>query len=113
LHPQSTPRTPFVAQQLGKTAGPVVASTDYIRSYTEQIRPFMPAGRSYKTLGTDGFGRSDFRFRLRHHFEIDRYYITVAALKALQEDGKLPTSTVVEAIAKYNIDADKTNPLHA
>jgi pyruvate dehydrogenase E1 component len=113
LHPQSTPRTPFVAQQLGKTTGPVVASTDYIRSYTEQIRPFIPAGRSYKTLGTDGFGRSDFRFRLRHHFEIDRYYITVAALKALQEDGKLPTATVVEAIAKYNIDADKTNPLHA
>jgi pyruvate dehydrogenase E1 component len=113
LHPQSTPRTPFVAQQLGKTTGPVVASTDYIRSYTEQIRPFIPAGRSYKTLGTDGFGRSDFRFRLRHHFEIDRYYITVAALKALQEDGKLPAATVVEAIAKYNIDADKTNPLHA
>jgi pyruvate dehydrogenase E1 component len=113
LHPQSAPRTPFVAQQLGKTTGPVVASTDYIRSYTEQIRPFIPAGRSYKTLGTDGFGRSDFRFRLRHHFEIDRYYITVAALKALQEDGKLPAATVVEAIAKYNIDADKTNPLHA
>ena len=73
----------------------------------------MPAGRSYKTLGTDGFGRSDFRFRLRHHFEIDRYYIAVAALKALQEDGKLPAATVVEAIAKYNIDADKTYPLHA
>ena len=113
LHPQATARTPFVAQQLAKTAGPVIASTDYIRSYTEQIRPFMPAGRSYKTLGTDGFGRSDFRFRLRHHFEIDRYYIAVAALKALQEDGKLPAATVVEAIAKYNIDADKTYPLHA
>ncbi|MFI0546642.1 MAG: pyruvate dehydrogenase (acetyl-transferring), homodimeric type [Brachymonas sp.] len=113
LHPQAAARTPFVAQQLAKTAGPVIASTDYIRSYTEQIRPFMPAGRSYKTLGTDGFGRSDFRFRLRHHFEIDRYYIAVAALKALQEDGKLPAATVVEAIAKYNIDADKTYPLHA
>ena len=113
LHPEQTPRTPFVAQQLAKTTGPVVAATDYIRAYTEQIRPYIPAGRSYKTLGTDGFGRSDFRFRLRHHFEVDRYYITVAALRALQEDGKLPASVVAQAIAKYNIDADKPYPLHA
>jgi pyruvate dehydrogenase E1 component len=113
LHPEQAPRTPFVTRQLGQKTGPVVASTDYVRAYTEQIRPYMPKGRSYKTLGTDGFGRSDFRFRLRHHFEIDRYYITVTALKALQEEGKLSAATVAQAIAKYNIDADKTYPLHA
>ncbi len=113
LHPQSTPRAPFVAQQLGRKNGPVIASTDYIKSFVEQIRPFIPAGRSYQTLGTDGFGRSDFRFRLRHHFEVDRYYITVAALKALHDEGKIDAAVVVEAIAKYNIDADKTNPLYA
>ena len=64
-------------------------------------------------LGTDGFGRSDFRFRLREHFEIDRHYIVVAALKALSEEGKLPASKVAQAIAKYGIKADKINPLHA
>jgi len=113
LHPLDAPRLPFVAQQLAGHAGPVVASTDYVKAYAEQIRPFIPAGRAYKVLGTDGFGRSDFRYRLREHFEINRHYIVVAALKALAEQGELPASKVAEAIAKYGINADKTNPLHA
>ncbi len=113
LHPTEAPRQSFVEQQLGKTEGPVVASTDYMKAYAEQIRPFIPKGRTYKVLGTDGFGRSDFRRKLREHFEIDRHYIVVAALKALAEDGKLPAAKVAEAIQKYGIQADKVNPLHA
>ncbi|MBD9391267.1 pyruvate dehydrogenase (acetyl-transferring), homodimeric type [Acidovorax sp. ACV01] len=113
LHPLETPRVPFVAQQLGASSGPVVASTDYMKAYAEQIRPFVPKGRTYKVLGTDGFGRSDFRSKLREHFEINRHYIVVAALKALSEDGVLPATKVAEAIAKYNIQADKINPLYA
>ncbi|MFP5397023.1 MAG: pyruvate dehydrogenase (acetyl-transferring), homodimeric type [Gammaproteobacteria bacterium] len=113
LHPTETPRVPYVAQQLGPHAGPVVASTDYIRNYAEQIRAFVPKGRSYRVLGTDGFGRSDFRYRLREHFEVNRHYIAVAALKALADDGTLPAAKVAEAIEKYGIDPDKVNPLHA
>ena len=113
LHPTETPRQSFVAQQLEATSGPVVASTDYMKAYAEQIRLFIPKGRSYQVLGTDGFGRSDFRTELRRHFEVDRHYIVVAALKALADDGVLPAQKVADAIAKYGIDADKTNPLYA
>jgi len=113
LHPTAEPLVSFVAQQLAGHDGPVVASTDYIKSYAEQIRSFIPKGRTYKVLGTDGFGRSDFRSKLREHFEINRHYIVVAALKALSEDGRLPVSKVVEAIAKYGINTDKVNPLYA
>ena len=113
LHPTQAPRVPFVAQQLEGHAGPVIASTDYIKSYPEQIRPFIPAGRRYKVLGTDGFGRSDFRSRLREHFEVNRHYIVVAALKALSEQGTVPAAKVAEAIARYGIDSDRVNPLYA
>ena len=113
LHPTEEPRQSFVEQQLGRTGGPVVASTDYMKAYAEQIRPFIPKGRSYRVLGTDGFGRSDFRYKLREHFEINRHYIVVAALKALADDGALPAAKAAEAIAKYGIDADKINPLYA
>ncbi|HPP83123.1 MAG TPA: pyruvate dehydrogenase (acetyl-transferring), homodimeric type, partial [Rubrivivax sp.] len=113
LHPLAEPRLPFVAQQLGPHAGPVVASTDYIRKYCEQIRAYMPKGRSYKVLGTDGFGRSDFRSRLRQHFEIDRHYIAVAALNALADEGSVPRALVADAIAKYDIDAERRYPLYA
>ncbi len=113
LHPTAAPRVPFVTQQLAGHAGPVVASTDYMKNYADQIRAFIPAGRSYKVLGTDGFGRSDFRSKLREHFEVNRHYITVAALKALADDGKLPLAKVAEAIARYGIKTDKINPLHA
>jgi pyruvate dehydrogenase E1 component len=91
----------------------VIASTDYMKNYAEQIRAFVPQGRAYKVLGTDGFGRSDFRSRLRQHFEVNRHYIVVAALKALAEEGAVPAARVAEAIAKYGIEADKVNPLYA
>jgi pyruvate dehydrogenase E1 component len=113
LHPLETPKLPFVTEQLQPFDGPVVTSTDYMKAYAEQIRPFIPKGRSYKVLGTDGFGRSDFRSKLREHFEINRHYIVVAALKALADDGKLPLAKVAEAIQKYGIKADKVNPLYA
>jgi pyruvate dehydrogenase E1 component len=113
LHPTSEPRVPFVAQQLSGHAGPVVASTDYMKNYADQIRAFMPKGRSYRVLGTDGYGRSDFRSKLREHFEINRHYIVVAALKSLADEGTVPAAKVLEAIKKYGIDADKLNPLVA
>ena len=113
LHPTQAPRLSFVAQQLVRTQGPVVASTDYVKALPEQIRAFIPAGRSYKVLGTDGFGRSDFRYRLREHFEINRHYIVVATLKALADEGKVAPEQVAQAIAQYGIDADKINPLYA
>ncbi len=113
LHPTAEAKVPYVTQQLAAHAGPVVASTDYMKNYAEQIRAFMPKGRTYKVLGTDGFGRSDFRSKLREHFEVNRHYIVVAALKALSEDGAVPVAKVAEAIAKYGIDTDKINPLYA
>ncbi len=113
LHPTELACVPFVTQQLGQTKGPVIASTDYMKNYAEQIRAFIPQGRAYKVLGTDGFGRSDFRYRLREHFEINRHYIVVAALKALADEGAVPLARVAEAIKKYGIDADKINPLYA
>ncbi len=113
LHPEGKPKTAFVAQQLEKHAGPVIASTDYMKAFAEQIRLFMPKGRTFKVLGTDGFGRSDFRSKLREHFEIDRHYIVVAALKALSEEGAVPVAKVAEAIKKYGINVDKVNPLYA
>ena len=113
LHPTDVPRVPFVTRQLDRTQGPVVASTDYVKALPEQIRAFIPPGRSFKVLGTDGFGRSDFRYRLREHFEINRHYIVVAALKSLADEGKVPVSMVAEAIARYGIDTEKLNPLYA
>ena len=113
LHPTDEARLPYVTQQLNPHTGPVVASTDYMKNYAEQIRAFIPKGQHYKVLGTDGFGRSDFRSRLREHFEINRHYIVVAALKTLADEGTVPAAKVLEAIKKYGIDADKINPLHA
>jgi pyruvate dehydrogenase E1 component len=112
LHVTETPRTTYVAQCLDKTAGPVIAATDYVRLFAEQIRPFIQQiKRSYTVLGTDGFGRSDTREKLRHFFEVDRYWITVAALKALADEGSLPAQTVAAALAKYQLDIEKPNPL--
>jgi pyruvate dehydrogenase E1 component len=113
LHPTEEARVPFIAQQLSASTGPVVASTDYMKAYADQVRAFIPKGRNFKVLGTDGFGRSDFRSKLREHFEINRHYIVVAALKALAEDGVLPATKVAEAIKKYGINVDKINPLYA
>jgi pyruvate dehydrogenase E1 component len=109
LHPEHTRRVSYVEKCLKEGSGPVVASTDYIKAYADQIRAFVP--RHYVTLGTDGFGRSDSRENLRRFFEVDRYHVAVAALKALADEGGLPAAKVAEAIAKYGIDADKPNPL--
>ncbi len=109
LHPTETARLSHVEKCLNDTRGPVIASTDYIRTYADQIRPFV-RGR-YVVLGTDGYGRSDTREKLRHFFEVDRNWVTVAALKALADEGTLPASKVAEAIAKYNLDPNKPNPM--
>ena len=108
LHPADKPRLPYVEQCLAPTRGPVVASTDYMRAFADQIREFVP--RRYKVLGTDGFGRSDSRENLRRFFEVDRHYVAVAALRALAEDGELPAARVAEALKKYGIDAEKPAP---
>ena len=109
LHPADAPRQSYVAQCLEGTKGPVVASTDYIRLYAEQIRDLVP-GR-YETLGTDGYGRSDTREKLRDFFEVDRRFVTVAALKALADEGTVELSTVTEAINRYGIDPERPNPV--
>jgi pyruvate dehydrogenase E1 component len=113
LHPTEAQRVPYVTQQLSTQAGPVVASTDYMKNYAEQIRAFIPKDKSYTVLGTDGFGRSDFRKKLREHFEVNRHYIVVASLKALADDGKVPAAKVAEAIKKYGLNTEKINPLFA
>ena len=89
--------------------GPVVAATDYMRLFADQIRTWM-RGR-YRVLGTDGFGQSDYRRKLRHFFEVDRHWVTVAALKSLAEEGAVETSVVADAILKYKIDCEKPNPM--
>jgi pyruvate dehydrogenase E1 component len=109
LHPDETPRVPYVTAQLEGTDGPVVAATDYIRTHADQIRPYLP--RRYLTLGTDGFGRSDMRSQLRKFFEVNRWYVAVAALSALADEGAVERSRVREAIEKYRIDPDKPNPV--
>ncbi|NLC36082.1 MAG: pyruvate dehydrogenase (acetyl-transferring), homodimeric type, partial [Alcaligenaceae bacterium] len=114
LHPEDpNPRVPYVTQQLEGSAGPIVASTDYVKSYAEQIRQFIPKGREYRVLGTDGYGRSDFRYKLREHFEVDRHFVVLAALRSLADEGSIPLSKVSEAIKKYGINPDKANPQYA
>jgi len=108
LHPEAKARASYVEQCLDAKT-PVIAATDYIRSYADQIRPFVKA--RYKTLGTDGFGRSDTRKKLRGFFEVDRYYVTVAALKALADEGTIAASEVSKAIKLYRINPDKPNPV--
>lgn len=108
LHPEATPRLSYVEQCLGKGQGPVIAATDYMKAIGDGIRPYVPA--HYKVLGTDGFGRSDYRRKLRSFFEVDRYHVAVAALKALADDQRLPAKRVSEAIARYQIDPERPSP---
>jgi pyruvate dehydrogenase E1 component len=108
-HPEQKPRVRYIAQQLEKHAGPVVAATDYVKLFADQVREFVP--RRFTALGTDGFGRSDTREGLRHFFEVDRRYVVVAALKALADDGELDAKKVGEAIKKYKLNPDKPNPV--
>ena len=109
LNPLAEPRLSYVESCLQATQGPVIASTDYIRLFAEQIRPYI--NRRYVTLGTDGFGRSDTREKLRHFFEVDRYWVTLAALKALADEGTIKRDVVAQAMQKYGLDASKPNPM--
>ncbi|MGI9025693.1 MAG: pyruvate dehydrogenase (acetyl-transferring), homodimeric type, partial [Burkholderiaceae bacterium] len=101
LNPTTKEKQPFVAQQLENTAGPIVASTDYMKLFAEQIRAYVPKGRTYRVLGADGFGRADTRARVREYFEIDRYLVVIAAVKALADEGTVPAAKVAEAIKRY------------
>jgi pyruvate dehydrogenase E1 component len=108
LHPASEPRQAYVSECLGDREGPVVASTDYIRTFADQIRQWVPG--TYRVLGTDGYGRSDFRRALRRFFEVDRHYVTVAALKSLADRGAVEPARVQQAIERYEIDPDAPLP---
>ena len=108
LHPTEEQRRSWVDTCLAGRAGPAVAATDYIRSYADQIRPYVP-GR-YVVLGTDGFGRSDYRVKLRSFFEVDRYHVAVAALKALADEGTVEPKVVAEAIERYEVDTEPVPP---
>lgn len=109
LHPTQPERLSHVGNCLNGRSGPVIAASDFMKIYADQIREFVPG--KYRVLGTDGFGRSDTRQKLRHFFEVDRFYITVATLKALAEDGKISQQQVVDAIQKYGIDPEKPDPV--
>ena len=109
LHPLEKPQVPYITTCLQNTEGPVIAATDYMKAYAEQVRSYVP--RRYEVLGTDGFGRSDSRAQLRRFFEVDRYYVAVTALKALADEGKIGKDVVVTAMQQYNIDPNKPDPM--
>lgn len=109
FHPTEKPKESYITRCLKETTGPVIAATDYLKSYADQLRAYVP--RSYTVLGTDGFGRSDTRAQLRHFFEVNRFYIVVSALKVLADEGKLSAERVQEAMKKYHLDPEKMNPL--
>jgi len=111
LHPTKKARVPYIAKMLAKAEGPVIASTDYMKSVPDMIARWV--GRRFVPLGTDGFGRSDTREALRRHFEIDAEHIVVATLHALAEEGAVKPAVVEKAIREFEIDPERTNPLHA
>jgi pyruvate dehydrogenase E1 component len=108
LHPTAAPKRSYVETCLEKPGGPVIAATDYMKLLADQIRPFVPS--RYRVLGTDGFGRSDYRRKLRNFFEVDRFHVVVAALKALADEGTVPATLVADALHKYGINPDKPSP---
>ena len=109
LHPNEKPRKPYVEECLGKRPGPYIAATDYMKIVPDQIQRWVPG--TFVSLGTDGYGRSDARDALRQHFEVDKRFVAVAALKALADDGVLDQKTVAQAIEKYGIDPDRPDPV--
>lgn len=111
MHPEAEAKVPYVTQVLKDAEGPFISATDYMRNYSDQIREYVPG--DFHVLGTDGFGRSDTRENLRRFFEVDRFYVAVEALKALADQGTIERSKVTEAIKKYNLDAEKVNPIKA
>jgi pyruvate dehydrogenase E1 component len=108
LHPLEHPKVPFITKQLAGSEGPVIAATDYLRAYADQVRAYIPG--DYVVLGTDGYGRSDTRAKLRQFFEVNRYYIVLATLKALSDRGEVPVEHVADAIARYGINPEKPTP---
>jgi pyruvate dehydrogenase E1 component len=112
LNPTDKPVLSHVEKLLKDTTGPVIVATDYVRLFPEQIRPAIQnIGKRYTVLGTDGYGRSDTREKLRHFFEVDRRWVTVAALKTLADEGQIEHKKVAEAIKKYGLDPKKPNPM--
>ena len=109
LNPDKAQRVNYIAECLKDTKGPVIASTDYMKSFAEQIQRFV--SNKFVVLGTDGYGRSDSREALRDFFEVNRYYVVVAALKALSDEGKLSSAKVAEAVKKYKLNGNKPNPV--
>ena len=105
-----TKKIPYITECFNQSKGPVIAATDYMRNYAEQIRKYIPL--HYEVLGTDGFGRSDSRKELRYFFEVNANYIVFVTLKALVDDGLLETKTIKSAIKRLDIDVDKSNPMH-
>jgi pyruvate dehydrogenase E1 component len=111
LHPEGKQKIGFVEKMLKeRPAGPVIAASDYVKTFADQIRPFVPRERIYRVLGTDGFGRSDSRAKLRHFFEVNRFFVVIAALKALADQGEGKMKAVTDAIKKYGIDPEKADP---
>jgi pyruvate dehydrogenase E1 component len=110
LHPLEAQKKSYVEQCIEGTVGPIIASTDYMKAFADGVRNFMPKGRTFKALGTDGFGRSDTRAKLRHFFEVNRYFIVISTLKALAEDGIAKKEAVAEAIKLYGLDPEKADP---
>ena len=109
LHPEKKPKTPFVTQQLERQSGPVIAATDYMKVHSDQIREYVPD--SYRVLGTDGFGRSDSREKLRHFFEVDSKFIVLAALTELKGISVLTAKAITDYMKKSGIPKNKVNPL--
>jgi pyruvate dehydrogenase E1 component len=108
LHPEEAPKKAYVSECLGDSVAPVIAATDYMKVYADQIRPYVSA--PYRVLGTDGFGRSDTRQKLRRFFEVDRHFVVIAALTSLADQQVIARSVVRDAMQTFGIDADKANP---
>jgi pyruvate dehydrogenase E1 component len=108
LNPMAAQQVPYVTECLTGRTGPVIAATDYKRAFADQVREYVPA--KYVVLGCDGYGRSDSRKALRSFFEVDRYHVAIAALKALADEGKIPAAKVAEALEKYGIAANRPAP---
>jgi len=110
LNPLADPRVPFITEQLARSAGPIIAATDYMKNFAEQVRGFIPEGRTFTVLGTDGFGRSDSRVNLRRFFEVDANHIAAAAMVDLYHQGSVTKADLIKALKKYDIDGNKPNP---
>ena len=109
LHPEQDPKQSYLTEIMAPEQGPIVAASDYMKVHADQIRAYLP--QKYYVLGTDGFGRSDSRAKLREFFEVNRYYICLTALKALADEGSLSSQVVAKAMKQFNIDPEKPDPL--